>query len=125
MQQREQIIQHYIDSYNNFDIEGMLRDIDESIQFENISGGALTLSLNGLAAFREQAEKAKAFFSFRQQTIKSFEHNGNKSEVEIDYHAILAIDLPNGLKEGDALDLKGKSIFTFNDSTITAITDIS
>ena len=125
MEQQEQIIQHYIESYNNFNVEGMLKDLDEHIQFENISGGEITLSINGLSAFREQAEKAKAFFSFRQQTIKNFEHINNQTEIEIDYHAILAIGLPNGLKQGDALDLKGKSIFTFANSKIISITDIS
>ncbi|RFS15118.1 nuclear transport factor 2 family protein [Emticicia sp. C21] len=125
MQQQEQLIQHYIKSYNNFDVEGMLRDLDENVQFENISGGEVNMSIQGLSAFRDQAEKAKAFFSDRQQLIKSFQHKHNQTEIEIDYHVILAIDLPNGLKKGDALDLKGKSVFTFNNLKIIAITDIS
>lgn len=125
MEQREQIIQHYIESYNNFDIEGMLKDLDEHIQFDNISGGEITLSINGLSAFAEQAEKARAFFSERRQTIKSFSHSDKQTEIHIDYHAILAIDLPNGLKRGDSLNLKGKSIFTFSDAKIISITDIS
>jgi uncharacterized protein YfcZ (UPF0381/DUF406 family) len=125
MQQREQIIQQYIESYNNFDVEGMLTNLDENIQFENISGGETNMSIKGLAAFKEQAEKAKALFSERQQVIKDFWHEKNQTEIDIDYHAILAIDLPNGLKTGDALDLKGKSVFIFDGSTIIAITDIS
>ena len=125
MYQRERLIQHYIESYNNFDVEGMLKDLDEDVQFENRSGGEVNLSIKGLSAFKEQAEKAKAFFSERQQTIKRFQHNSTQTEIEIDYQAILAIDLSNNLKKGDALDLKGKSIFTFEDSKIIAITDIS
>ena len=125
MQQREQVIRQYIDSYNSFDIEGMLKDLDEDVQFENISGGVVDLRIKGLTAFREQAEKAKAFFSERHQTIRSFQHEGNQTTIEIDYHAVLAIDLPNGLKKGDALDLKGKSIFIFDNAEITSITDIS
>ncbi|HEY1055813.1 MAG TPA: nuclear transport factor 2 family protein [Emticicia sp.] len=125
MEQREQIIQHYIESYNNFDIEGMLKDLDENVQFENISNGEVNLSTKGLAALKEQAEKAKAFFSSRKQIIKSFQHTDNKAEIEIDYHAVLAIDFPNGLKKGDELNLKGKSIFVFDGSKIIAITDIS
>jgi hypothetical protein len=123
--QQEQIIQAYIDAYNNFDVEQMLKDLDAHIQFQNISNGEITLSISGLTAFREQAEKAKAFFSSRQQIIKNFVHNGNQTEIEIDYNAILAIDLPNGLKKGDVLDLKGKSVFTFSGLKIRAITDIS
>lgn len=125
MQQREYTIQYYIESYNNFDVDGMLRDLDENVQFENIAGGELNMSIKGLPAFREQAEKAKAFFSERRQSIKSFQHKDSQTEIELDYQAILAIDLPNGLKKGDALNLKGKSVFTFNNSKIIAITDIS
>jgi hypothetical protein len=125
VEQREQIIEQYIESYNNFDVEGMLKDLDEQIRFENISGGEVTLIIDGLSAFSKQAEKAKAFFSSRKQTIRNFVHTGNQTTIEIDYHAILAIDLPNGLKKGNSLDLKGKSVFTFSDTKITSITDIS
>ena len=57
--------------------------------------------------------------------IKSFQHNGNETIVEIDYHAILAIDLPNGLKAGSELNLTGKSIFKFSENKIIELTDIS
>ncbi|RYU95269.1 nuclear transport factor 2 family protein [Emticicia agri] len=125
MQQREQLIQHYIESYNNFDVDGMLKNLDENVQFENISGGEVNLSIKSLSAFRQQAENAKAFFSSRKQTIKNFQHEANQTEIEIDYHAVLAIDLSDVLKKGDVLDLKGKSVFKFAEAKIIAITDIS
>jgi hypothetical protein len=49
----------------------------------------------------------------------------NKAEVEISYTGILAIDLPNGLKSGSKIELRGQSIFTFQDDKIIKIEDIS
>ena len=103
----------------------MLKHLDDNIRFENISSGETNMVLNGISSFKEQAEQAKAFFSERKQTITSFKHEANETEVEIDYHAVLACDFPNGLKKGDALQLQGRSIFSFKGDTITAIKDIS
>ena len=81
--------------------------------------------LNGISSFKDQAEKAKAFFSARKQTITSFKHEANETEIEINYHAILACDLPNGLKKDDVLQLQGRSIFRFEGDKISEIRDIS
>ncbi len=125
MKQRERLISNYIDAYNSFDVDSMLTDFDPSIKFENISNGTINMTLVGLTAFRQQAEQAKNLFSKRQQTIKSYQHENDETRIEIDYQAILAIDLPNGLKQGDELNLVGSSIFKFLDDKIIALTDIS
>ncbi len=122
---REAIIRNYIDGYNTFDIGKMLADFDVNIVFENVSNEVTNLSLKGLAAFKEQAEQSKGYFSMRKQTILSFQHKGEETEIEIDYYAILAIDFPDGLKKGDELKLKGKSIFTFANNKIVGLRDIS
>ena len=124
-QQREIIINHYVESYNTCHVDGMVKDMAEDIYFENISNGHVTLSIKGLDAFRKQAEEAIVFFSGRQQIITGMIHQGEKTEVDIEYKAMVAIDLPNGLKKGDVLQMAGKSVFTFSDSAITALTDIS
>ena len=123
--QREHIVLNYLDAYNRFDTDGMLANLDNNILFENISNNVNTLELHGLTAFKEQAEKAKALFTERKQKATSFQHEGNKTVVQIDYYAILAVDLPNGPKKGEALQLQGKSIFTFNNHRIISITYIS
>ncbi len=125
MTKTEKIISNYIDGYNNFDIQKMIADFDENIVFENSSNGEINMSLTGLTSFKEQAEQAKSYFSERQQTIKSFKHEKEQTEIDIDYYAILAFDFPNGLKKGDELKLKGKSIFKFADDKIIKLTDIS
>lgn len=107
--QRTQI-ENYIQSYNAFDTEGMLSDLDENIIFENYSADELTHSITGLEAFKQQATEAKSYFSSREQVITSWDFDGNQVNINLEYHAVLAIDFPNGMKAGDTLDLKGQSI---------------
>jgi len=125
MKHREQIIQNYIDAYNRFDIERMMRDFDESIIFENISNDTVNMRLEGLSEFKAQAEIAKNLFSGREQVIRSFNHREDETEIEIDYHAIMNADLPNGLKKGDEINLRGRSVFRFSGDKIVGLTDIS
>ena len=95
---REEIIRNYIDGYNQFDIKKMIVDFDEDIVFENIQSNEINMSLEGLKVFKEQAQQAVTYFTTRIQTIQSFKHFENETEIEIDYYAILGMDFPNGLK---------------------------
>lgn len=119
------MVESYVRAYNNFDIKGMLRDLHEQIIFKNISNGETTLELNGIEAFRDQARQVVGLFTEREQKITNFVCNADVCEIEIDYSATLAADLPNGLKAGDKINLKGKSVFRFADGKIIAIEDIS
>jgi hypothetical protein len=125
MNNREIIIHNYIDGYNEFSIEKMIVDFDNNIMFENVESGKVTLLLEGLKAFQEQSELAKSYFTTRRQTIRSFKHNENETEIEVDYNAVLAIDFPNGLKSGQELNLTGRSIFEFDGNKVIKLTDIS
>lgn len=99
--------------------------LDGGVIFENLHQGAVTHSTKGLHAFRQQAEEAKTYFSQRKQTIMQIIHEEDESTVVISYHAILAMDFPNGMKIGDELTLTGRSVFKFLDEKIIQITDIS
>jgi hypothetical protein len=122
---RERIIKDYVESYNQFDIDKMIADFDDKIVFENIQNGEVNMALTGLKEFKDQAEEAKKYFSKRVQTITLFKHSESKTEIDIDYHAVLAMDFPNGMKTGEELNLKGKSIFEFLDNKIFKLSDIS
>ncbi|GAA3753070.1 hypothetical protein GCM10022422_43470 [Flavobacterium ginsengisoli] len=125
MTNKEQIIQNYIEGYNQFDIDKMIADFDESIVFENIQNGEINMTLNGIKEFTAQAENAKEYFSARKQTITSLIQDEITAIVDIDYHAVLAIDFPNGLKAGQELNMKGRSVFQFSDDKIVKLTDMS
>lgn len=125
MNGREKTILNYIEGYNQFDIGKMVADFEENIIFENIQNGVKNMTLIGLKDFIQQAEEVKSYFSKRTQTVKSFDHHDNTTEIEIDYSAVLGMDFPNGLKKGQELNLTGKSIFEFEGEKIIRLTDIS
>lgn len=120
---RQKIIQNYIDGYNEFDIEKMICDFDDNIIFKNVQNGKVNMILNGINEFKQQAEQAKSFFDNRRQQITFLKHNDDTTEIEVDYSATLAMDFPNGLKKGDKLELKGKSVFVFLGDKIIQLTD--
>ncbi len=122
---QKNMIENYVNSYNEFDIDGMTKNLKETIVFENISNGKVDLRTEGLNQFKKQAESAKQYFTKRKQTVESWKFEGLKVIIGIDYQGILAIDLPNGLKAGDTLKLKGISEFEFEDGKIKSITDKS
>lgn len=120
------IIIHYIDAYNAFKPKDMCADMADDVVFENVHDDNITMSLNAKDAFLEQAMSVLDLFVNRKQTITSILHRNNISEIIIDYEAKLAKDLPNGLKKGDELRLKGKSIFEFSDDgKIVKLVDVS
>ena len=124
-QQREAIIRHYIDAYNRFDVEGMLRDFHPDVVFENVSGGEVNMSLLGISALRQQAEGAVQVFSQREQRIEQITFRGDTAEVAISYRGTLAVDVPNGPGAGDNIELEGRSVFEFEGDKIVRLTDVS
>ena len=123
--EKKNLVENYISAYNNFDVEKMLAVLHGEIIFKNISDGETTLEINGIDAFRNQAEKAAQLFTEREQKVKNLLFDENSCKIEIDYQGKLAADLPNGLKAGDKIELRGKSIFRFADGKISEIQDIS
>ncbi|MBY0085584.1 nuclear transport factor 2 family protein [Brevibacillus brevis] len=119
------IVENYVQAYNSFDVEGIVRHLHTDIVFRNYSKGQLDTETKGIEAFRELAEKSAKIFSSRRQTILAYLVMDDKAEVQIDYEGILAIDLPNGLKAGDTLQLKGKSIFMMKEGKVSLIEDYS
>ncbi|GGH27183.1 nuclear transport factor 2 family protein [Paenibacillus segetis] len=119
------IIQDYIKAYNAFDVEGMVSLLNKDIKFRNISNGEVNTETQGIQKFRELAEESIKIFSSRRQTIIDCLYVEDRVEVEIDYEGIVAIDLPNGLKVGDKIQLQGKSIFKIEQGKLSLIEDHS
>ncbi len=121
--QQKEHIEQYIAAYNALDVEAMLRLLHEAVVFEHYTGETLAMRLEGIAAFEQQARQAAAYFTERRQTIETWQFENDRAIVTLDYHAVLAMDFPNGMKAGDALSLKGTSEFQFHDGKIIGITD--
>ena len=118
-------IHHYVDSYNRFDIEGMMEQLHPDVVFRNYLNGALSLETRGASEFRAQAEAAAEMFSQRNQTLKAVSAQHATLVAEIDYVGTVSKDLPNGLKAGEKIELSGVSEFTFLDGKIASIVDRS
>jgi hypothetical protein len=57
--------------------------------------------------------------------MKTFDADGDRVMIEVAYRGVLAIDRPNGAKQGQVIELTGRSEFRFSDGLIRWITDIS
>lgn len=121
----KQLVQAYIEAYNRFDVDGMVRHLHADVVFRNIANGEVNLTTTGKESFWQQAEQAKQYFSQREQRVTEWQLADNRVEVLIDYTAVAAMEFPNGLKPGDTLHIQGKSIFQFADGQIISIEDIS
>lgn len=119
------LVEQYIDAYNRMDIAEMLFTVHPDVEFKNISGGIENASTSGIIEFKALAEQTLSLFSERHQDILSFETTGTKAIASIGFRAVVANDLPNGLKKGQVLELSGRSEYEFLGGLISRIKDIS
>ena len=122
---QEQVIQKYIDAYNAFDVDGMLKLLSPDVRFENWSGVHLTAEACGIDKFGQLAEQAKAIFSEREQRVTAMKHGADSVIVSIAYRGQLAVDIPDGPRAGTVLALNGESEFAFEGGLISKIVDRS
>ncbi|MGG4193352.1 nuclear transport factor 2 family protein [Paenibacillus sp. UNC217MF] len=118
-------IEEYVRVYNSFDIKGMVELLHPDIVFRNVANGEVTIETHGIEPFQQLAQQSAGLFSSRRQTILQYIESDGRIEVDIDYEGSLAVDLPNGLKAGDKIQLTGKTIFTFTNGKISSIEDHS
>jgi len=121
----KQLIQSYLEAYNAKNVTAMLAMLDDHVVFENISNTAGTISIVGKQAFEQLAMQTLPFFSERRQLIRFAVMEAESAAIEISYRAIVAQDLPNGLKAGEELQLRGVSVFEMRHGKFTRISDYS
>ena len=124
-EKQKALIEQYIIAYNNFNVDGMVALVHPQIVFKNISGNEVSAEATGVKQFRDMAIQSKELFSSRQQKISNFSVKEGLASVDIDYEGILLTDLPNGLKAGEKIQLRGRSEYEFADGKIITITDFS
>ena len=124
------LIRQYIAAYNRMDVPGMMALLHDVIVFENVSNTNGITVTSGKAAFETLAHQSLNVFRSRCQTIRSLTLGERTAAVEIEYEAVLAIDLPAGrnaepLKAGETIQLRGVTMFAFSDGKIARISDYS
>ena len=123
--QKKTIINQYIKAYNEFNIEGMLKNVHPDVEFKNIANNEINVHIKGLETLKKQAEDSTKLLKKREMIITEQVIKGDVVENKIDFKAVLAVDVPNGPKAGELVKLKGKSIFKFKNNKIISIEDIS
>lgn len=126
----EHLIRRYIAAYNRMDVPGMMALLHDVIVFENVSSTNGITATSGKADFEVLARQSLSVFRGRRQTIRSLTLGERTAAVEIDYEAVLNIDLPTGwnaepLKAGETMQLRGVTMFAFSDGKIARISDYS
>lgn len=123
--EKRALITRFIDAYNRFDIKMMITLVHPHIEFQNVEKGKVNASARGIDEFRTLAEQSVKLFSSRKQSVTRFKATEWGASVEVDYTAVLAEDLSNGMKSGETLRLTGRSNFTFKDGKISKLVDYS
>ena len=119
------VIEAYIAAYNRKDVPAMLACLSDDIVFRNISGGDVTAEASDKTAFAQMAEFGATAFETRCQRVTNAITVSDTTLAEIDYTAVVAIDLPNGWKAGQQLGFTGASAFRIRDGKIVSIVDES
>ncbi len=109
------IINRYIQNYNDRDIEGMLDCVTEDVVFENISNTGQSMRFEGRERMGQVAELSGNAFSYRRQRLLNFVIGEGKA----------AVDLPNGVKAGETVRIRGSSFFEFRGRLLSRIADYS
>ena len=122
---KQKVVENFIDAYNRSDISGMLKDLHQNIIFENISNGQVDLRTSGIEEFKKQAETSKTYFRERHMKILNMTFGSDSVEANIDYTGVLAKDLSDELRSGDTLRIKGRSVYKFMGKKIISIRDFS
>jgi len=121
----EAIIDSYISCYNARDIEGMLACVTDDVIFENISNTGQSMRLEGKEAMGQVAELSCNAFSYRRQRLISLVHTAGRAAAEVEFEGKAAVDLPNGVRAGETMKLRGASFFEMRGSLLSRIADYS
>ena len=125
MKKQRDLIDMYIKGYNTFNMKKMLLPLHSKIVFENYVKDELTKKLEGVKAFKKQAQRGPEMFSKRRKEILSIEHKDDHCIAFVSYKATLKVNLGEKMKKGQEMNISGKSIFFFKDDRISKIEDYS
>lgn len=121
----KEIIDEYINAYNKFDEEGLIKNLHKNVKFKNIVNGKVNLQLTGKYAFKSQVEQAVTLFKKREMKIIEQTINDNTVENKIHFSGVFAVDIPDGPKTGETIEFEAKSLFKFKGGKIILIEDIN
>ena len=121
----DDVIARYIASYNARDIDGMIDCVTDDVAFENISNSGQSMRLDGKDMMRQVADLSGNAFSYRRQRLVNVVTGAGKAAAEIEFEGKAAVDLPNGIRAGETVKIRGASFFEFRGNLLCRIADYS
>jgi hypothetical protein len=121
----DDVIARYIASYNARDIDGMIDCVTDDVVFENISNSGQSMRLDGKDMMRQVADLSGNAFSYRRQRLVNVVTGSGKAAAEIEFEGKAAVDLPNGVRAGETVKIRGASFFEFRGNLLCRIADYS
>jgi len=121
----KEIIDEYINAYNKFDENGLIKNLHKNVKFKNIVNEKVNLQLTGKHAFKKQVKQAATLFKKREMKIIEQTINGNIVENKIHFSGVFAVDIPHGPNVDETIEFEAKSLFKFRGGKIILIEDIN
>ncbi len=121
----KRIVDQYIDSYNRFNIDGMIKNLHQDMTFKNIAADEVTLKLEGKNAFKNQIEQAFNLFEKREMKILEQKIGEDMVENKVDFKGVLAVNIPDGPNKNELIKIQYTTIFRFKNGKVISIEDIS
>ena len=125
MQILPELIAAYVDAYNRKDVEAMLACLADDVTFQNIVSGKVTAETSDKQSLADMARFGASAFETRHQEVTNAITVAGTTLFEVNYSAVVAVDLPNGWKAGQKLAFTGASAIRVADGKIISIVDES
>ncbi len=118
-------VRAYIKAYNDFDTEAMVKDFADDMEFINEYQGEITMMTGGLDEFKGQAAHAKNYFQYREITIEDLKMGENTVTISTNFKAGMIVEkVPGQPAKIKEVEMKGSSIFHFQNGKIVKLRDI-
>ena len=83
------------------------------------------MKFEGRDKMGEVAQLSGNAFSYRRQKLVHLVIGQGKAAAEIEFEGKAAVDLPNGVKAGETIKIRGASFFEFRGQLMCRIADYS
>ena len=118
-----ELIERYLQYYNDKDVDAMVSLFTEDAVFESVSNTTGVIRTTSREELHQLAATSAEWFESRRQTATGWVMDDTRVALEIDYWCRLAKDLPDGKKAGQEMTLRGASFFTIRDGRICKLVD--
>src|SRR5262249_41282958 len=119
------VVKHYVDCYNDNNVEGMLACCADDIVFETVTNPGGAMRLTGKNEMREVIEATTRAFRERRHEVISMIVDGQRVAAETMFSGVAATELGQSVRAGELVSIRGATIFELRDNRLARICDYS